>query len=231
MIIPECTNLSVGYHNAHSARENQEIDYLLKFRDALVKVDWESLVTDRDPSVKEYSSYGYYGYGDRLLKPKRSVREASGWGDWEDQQFERRRAKLEKEKEEKESKPTPQVTSLVKVDIADDKSSSKSNTDFLDKKIKDMTDDEYQMYEMVENGIITRDELEAMMNYDENFAYDVVIEPDLEFPDDEEEEGNFGNFFDDYSDVSEKYPEDGKMDDDLDQDDDFDWESWFYSQG
>ena len=24
-IIPECTNLSVGYHNAHSARENQEL--------------------------------------------------------------------------------------------------------------------------------------------------------------------------------------------------------------
>ena len=82
-----------GYHNAHSARENQEIDYLLKFRDALVKLDWESLVTERDPSIPEFSTYGYYGYGDKLVKPKKSVREQMNWGDYEDQQFEKNRAK------------------------------------------------------------------------------------------------------------------------------------------
>lgn len=61
-IIPECTNLSVGYHNAHSGRENQEIPYLLDFRDALINIDWENLVTERDPTIPDYSYGGSWGY-------------------------------------------------------------------------------------------------------------------------------------------------------------------------
>ena len=52
-IIPESTNLSVGYHNAHSGNENQEIIYLRAFRDALIKVDWPSIAFARNPNVIE----------------------------------------------------------------------------------------------------------------------------------------------------------------------------------
>lgn len=65
-IIPECTNLSVGYYNEHSTRETQDIAHLRKLAEACLLVDWENLVTRRDPSKTEYKSYGgrYGGYDD-----------------------------------------------------------------------------------------------------------------------------------------------------------------------
>jgi hypothetical protein len=218
-IIPECTNLSVGYHNAHSARENQEIDYLLKFRDALVKVDWESLVTARDPSVQEYSTYGYYGYGDRLVKPKRSVREAVGWGDWEDQQFERRRDKLAKEKELTDTEEKePELDSVI---LIDDIEQPEDVLAFLDKDIMRMTDDELQLYEMLENGVLTEDELRQMLTQDGDYSIEEEMYDD-----------GLDDFFDDYfeeDDIEEKYPATEKDQIDFD-DDDYDFENWFKGQ-
>jgi len=220
-IIPECTNLSVGYHNAHSARENQEIDYLLKFRDALVKVDWESLVTARDPSVQEYSTYGYYGYGDRLVKPKRSVREAVGWGDWEDQQFERRRDKLAQEKELTDTEEKePELDSVI---IIDDIEQPEDVLAFLDKDIMRMTDDEQQLYEMLENGVLTEDELRQMLTQDGDYSIEEEMYDD-----------GLDDFFDDYfeeDDIEEKYPATEKGKDQIDfDDDDYDFENWFKGQ-
>jgi hypothetical protein len=83
-LIAECTNFSVGYYGAHSARETQDIEYLFPFRDALVKLDWESLVISRLPGEKEYSSTGYYGYGTTKVKPPKRVREQIDWDDWDD---------------------------------------------------------------------------------------------------------------------------------------------------
>ena len=65
-IIPECTNISVGYYNEHSSSERQDIGYLFKLCKAVVKIDWESLPTERNPLLSEYKSYnnyngGYYG--------------------------------------------------------------------------------------------------------------------------------------------------------------------------
>lgn len=71
--IAECTNFSVGYYGAHSARETQDIEYLFPFRDALIKVNWEDLVISRVPGEKEYSSTGYYGYGTKKVKPLREL--------------------------------------------------------------------------------------------------------------------------------------------------------------
>jgi hypothetical protein len=82
--IAECTNFSVGYYGAHSARETQDIEYLFPFRDALVKVDWEGLLIKRQPGEKEYSSTGYYGYGTKKVKPPKRVREEIDWDDWDD---------------------------------------------------------------------------------------------------------------------------------------------------
>lgn len=72
-IIPECTNLSVGYYREHTHSESQDIKHLTKLADACLRVDWENLPTIRDPKKTEYKSYGssygstygssYRGYG------------------------------------------------------------------------------------------------------------------------------------------------------------------------
>jgi putative aminopeptidase FrvX len=60
-IIPECTNISVGYFHEHSSMETQDIDYLEKLGKASAKVKWEELPT---VGVKSDDSYGY---GDDMI--------------------------------------------------------------------------------------------------------------------------------------------------------------------
>lgn len=74
-IIPECTNLSVGYDDQHSVREKQDIEFLQKLTDACMKVDWESLPIKRDPTKIERRSY----YS--------SSRSYSGYEEWETGQW------------------------------------------------------------------------------------------------------------------------------------------------
>jgi hypothetical protein len=221
-IVPECTNLSVGYHNAHSARENQEIEYLLNFRDALVNVDWESLPTDRDPLVPEYSAYGYYGYGDRLIKPKKSVRAEINWGDYEDQQFERNRAKEDELHGRTSTKVTPIRESIITIEDGGDK---KDLLAFLEKPIACMTDEEFHLSEMLESGSITYEGLEAMLSDDEEEGYIISSDETVELPD------GIDDFFDD---VNPKYDKNYKVPIKTDfadwEDDDFDWEMWFKGQ-
>jgi len=57
-LIPECTNLSVGYYAQHTNAERQDLIHLTKLADALLKVDWESLPAVRDINKKE-SKYTY----------------------------------------------------------------------------------------------------------------------------------------------------------------------------
>jgi hypothetical protein len=71
-IYPECTNISVGYYSEHTFSERQDIDHLTKLSEACIKVDWNSLPVERDPSKVEYSDYGYGFYSSR-----------GGWDDWE----------------------------------------------------------------------------------------------------------------------------------------------------
>lgn len=88
-IFPECTNISVGYQNEHTFNELQDIEYLQNLADAVVKVDWETLVVERDPSVTEYDynddyyggyygnrSYGRYNYGNYGT----SYNKSKSWG-------------------------------------------------------------------------------------------------------------------------------------------------------
>ncbi len=73
-LIPECTNISVGYYKEHTTNEHQDIQHLINLADACLKVDWENLPTKRDASVKEWNDYYYptsrnwsrkdYGYHD-----------------------------------------------------------------------------------------------------------------------------------------------------------------------
>jgi hypothetical protein len=65
-LVPECTNISVGYFHQHGVDECFDwywlIDHLLP---AILKVDYEKLPVERDPSKTYSSNYsgGYYDHG------------------------------------------------------------------------------------------------------------------------------------------------------------------------
>lgn len=68
-MIPECTNLAVGYYAQHTQEECQDLSFCTRLANALIAVDWENLPTERDPKERDdygYSSYpshyGHYGY-------------------------------------------------------------------------------------------------------------------------------------------------------------------------
>lgn len=62
-VIPECTNLSVGYFNQHTSREEFDLPWLINtFLPMCLHVDWESLPTKRDPSIKTTTTYSGGGY-------------------------------------------------------------------------------------------------------------------------------------------------------------------------
>lgn len=46
-IIPECTNLSVGYYRQHSIHEYQDLAHLEKLCSAVKKLDWEGVVMEK----------------------------------------------------------------------------------------------------------------------------------------------------------------------------------------
>jgi hypothetical protein len=105
-IIPECTNLSVGYFSAHSARETQLLDYIIKLKDAFIRIDCEALVTDRDPHAPvEYNMGGYYGYGGGLIKPHKEARKEMGWSKQDDVKW-----KQDKKAKTTESKQIDDIT-------------------------------------------------------------------------------------------------------------------------
>ncbi len=76
-VIPECTNLSVGYYSEHTHSEKQDIVFLENLCHALLSVDWESLPTKRDPKKSEYKSYG--GYDDEFGYGWASVKNYNGY--------------------------------------------------------------------------------------------------------------------------------------------------------
>lgn len=47
-VIPECTNLSVGYEHAHCHHETQDLDFLEVLCDAACLIEWDVLPTIRD---------------------------------------------------------------------------------------------------------------------------------------------------------------------------------------
>ena len=69
-IIPECTNISVGYLDQHSYKEIQKLDFAERLRDTLINTKWHEIdiPIERDPAVTEYLDYGY-GYGYAGMSP------------------------------------------------------------------------------------------------------------------------------------------------------------------
>jgi hypothetical protein len=52
-IIPECTNISVGYDHEHSDRESLDIYHFMALADRVVQIAWDKLPTSRDPLAVE----------------------------------------------------------------------------------------------------------------------------------------------------------------------------------
>ena len=61
-LIPECTNISVGYMHQHGPNESQKVDFLCKLMDALLKVNWEKLPVERNPLTDNGHRWGNTGY-------------------------------------------------------------------------------------------------------------------------------------------------------------------------
>lgn len=57
-LIPEVTNVSVGYANEHGPRETLDADYLFELCERLVDVDFETLPVVRDPDKYVYTGRG-----------------------------------------------------------------------------------------------------------------------------------------------------------------------------
>ena len=64
-MIPECTNLSVGYWSQHTIKETQDVGFAEKLLARLLQIDWEALPTSRDVTDNDYSfdDYNYYDRG------------------------------------------------------------------------------------------------------------------------------------------------------------------------
>jgi hypothetical protein len=80
-VIPECTNISVGYYSEHSDKESLDIIHFQALADRVALIDWDSLPTDRDPTVVEYMDWGYDTYAGASLTGVSSAY-ASDWTKW-----------------------------------------------------------------------------------------------------------------------------------------------------
>lgn len=56
-VIPECTNLSVGYYDEHTQQEMQDTKHLFELMNACCKVQWEALPALRKPEKKDYARF------------------------------------------------------------------------------------------------------------------------------------------------------------------------------
>lgn len=61
-LVPECTNISVGYQNAHGRGEWQDAAFAWKLRNAMLAVDWSSerLPVNREPAIEEPVIYRHW---------------------------------------------------------------------------------------------------------------------------------------------------------------------------
>jgi len=58
-LIPECSNLSVGYQSQHTSTETQDLAFLIQLRDKLISVDWANTEL---PIVREPKHEDHWGW-------------------------------------------------------------------------------------------------------------------------------------------------------------------------
>ena len=69
-IIPECTNVSVGYLAQHTKQESQDLFFADCLLESLIKADWQSLVIERNPVDYDNSQDDYWSSFDRGFSRK-----------------------------------------------------------------------------------------------------------------------------------------------------------------
>lgn len=62
-IIPECTNISIGYANQHTASESQNISWAFQLLEAILSADFTKLVIGQKPAEEQED---YYSLSSRL---------------------------------------------------------------------------------------------------------------------------------------------------------------------
>ena len=91
-IIPECTNISVGYDHEHSQQECLNIHHYELLSQAVLAVQWDKLPTDRDPTVPEYKQTKYdtawwTNYGVYEDTGKRDINQSKYFANWQDDDY------------------------------------------------------------------------------------------------------------------------------------------------
>jgi len=71
-IIPECTNVSVGYLAQHTKQESQDLFFADSLLESLIKADWQSLVIERNPMDYDNEDSLYWHGFDRGITRKGS---------------------------------------------------------------------------------------------------------------------------------------------------------------
>ena len=103
-VIPECTNISVGYYKEHTTFEHQDIEHLIKLCIAVTKINWETLPVQRDKTKVEYKSYSYGSYSskgwsshdyDTKKQDKSSYSTYDSWSGWDKSPSRRKKYKKE----------------------------------------------------------------------------------------------------------------------------------------
>jgi hypothetical protein len=63
-LVPECTNISVGYFNQHGPKEEQDLEFAAVLLSRLITADWSTLVVERDHKAKAsmWDAYGDYDH-------------------------------------------------------------------------------------------------------------------------------------------------------------------------
>ena len=91
-VIPECTNISVGYNSEHSQQESLNIHHFVLLSEAVLHVEWDKLPTDRDPTVPDYKSSKYDTGGTAWwaqydTKANRDLEQSRYFSKWEDDEY------------------------------------------------------------------------------------------------------------------------------------------------
>ena len=88
-IIPECTNVSVGYYNEHGPNEKLDLVHFRALAAAVLTICWDALPTERDPLVKDtwlmddwkdWKNQDWSLYGTTTTKPKEKYSDDWAWG-------------------------------------------------------------------------------------------------------------------------------------------------------
>lgn len=74
--VPECSNLSVGYHGQHGPRETLDVIHCERLLAAMLALEADKLVIERDPDASDHDRWGWrYGYPDEREELAEAVAE------------------------------------------------------------------------------------------------------------------------------------------------------------